>query len=175
MLAATYDFHKIGRAVLSKDPIFFRKVNDFVKECQDNSIGDTTLINTYFFYFCQAKGLDAEDIRHDARRTVPHLISIRRLFIAVVIKQFDKLYLEDVAGRMADNLRKSISDCLNCHEVWVSNVAPSVKVELKKRKDYNAEIDSIIEAIEPKMGDVAEIPEYYNSRSLNNGQLSMFE
>lgn len=175
MLAA-YDFHKIGRAVLSKDPIFFRQLDNFVRECQETSIGDTSLINTYFFYFCQVKELDPEDVRHEVRRTGLTLISIRRLFIAVIIKQFDKLYFEDVAGRMADKLRKSISDCLNCHEVWVSNVAPSVKVELKKLKDYNAEIDSIIEAIEPKVSEAGvDIPEYFNTRSLNNGQLSFFE
>jgi hypothetical protein len=71
---------------------------------------------------------------------------------------------------MADKLRKSISDCLNCHEVWVSNVAPSVKVELKRRKDYNSEVESIIEAIEPQIGDAIEIPEYYNSRSTLMGK-----
>lgn len=172
-MMAAYDYHKIGRAVHTKDPIFFSKLNEFVKECQDNSITDTSLINDYFYYFCQFKTLPPDDVRHEVRRTGLQLISIRRLFIAVIIKQFDQLYLEDVAGRMADKLRKSISDCLNCHEVWVSNVAPSVKVELKKRKDYNSEVDEIIAAIEPQIGTAGEIPEYYNTRSLNN-QLSMF-
>jgi hypothetical protein len=173
LMMAAYNYHLIGRAFCKEDPHFFRLLNSKVKECQDNSIGDTNLIKSYFHYFCQNQGLQPEDIRQETRRTVPHLIAIRRLFIAVIIKQFDKLYFEDYAGRMADKLRKSISDCLNCNEVWVSNVAPSVKVELKRRKDYNSEVESIIEAIEPQIGDAIEIPEYYNSRSLN-GQISMF-
>jgi hypothetical protein len=117
MTATAFNYHLIGRAFCKEDPHFFNLLNSKVKECQDNSIGDVTLINSYFHYFCQYKGLHPEDVRQETRRTVPQLIAIRRLFIAVVIKQFDKLYFEDYAGRMADKLRKSISDCLNCHEV----------------------------------------------------------
>lgn len=172
-MTASYNPQYIARAFKLEHPVAYRLVDDKIKELQESSIGDVTLINSYFHYFCQYKGLQPEDVRQETRRTVPHLIAIRRLFIAVVIKQFDKLYFEDYAGRMADKLRKSISDCLNCHEVWVSNVAPSVKVELKKRKDYNAEVEEIVEAIEPNIGIEVGIPEYYNSRSLN-GQISMF-
>jgi hypothetical protein len=174
MYRADVNYHLIGRAFSKEDPIFFGLLNKKVKECQDNSITDTSLIHTYFYFFCRIKELDPEDVRHEVRRSGLELISIRRLFMAVIIKQFDKLYFEGYAGRMADKLRKSLSDCMNCHEIWVSNVAPSVKVELKQRKGYNSEVDSLIEGIEPLIQGAQDIPEYYNTRSLNN-QLQLFE
>jgi hypothetical protein len=172
---AAHDYHKIGQAARVKDPIFFRLLEDFVKDCQETSITDTALINSYFFFFCQYKGVAPEEIRAVARRGSLELMSVRRQFIAVILKLYDQLYYEGVAQRMTDKLRKNISDCLNCNEIWVSNVAPSVKHELRNLKGYDNEVQIIIDAIQPHVEDDSMIvPEYYNSRSLNN-QLSMFE
>lgn len=167
------DFHKIGRNLLRKDPHFFRLLEDEVKECQEKSITNTSLISAYFHYFCEYKGLSPEEVRAIARRGGLELMTIRRLFIAVILKQYDQLYFEGIAGRMADKLRQSISDCLNCHEVWVSNVAPSVIHELRNLKGYVQEVQSIIDAIQPMVESGEVIPEYGNTRNFNN-QLAFF-
>ena len=169
MYKGEHDYFKVGRAVQAKDPIFFRKLTDYIKECQDKSVKDTALINTYFHYFCLQQQIEAAHIRAVARRGGLELMNTRRLFIAVILKLYDQLYYEGVAGRMADKLRQRIADCLNCHEVWVSTVAPSVIHELRNLKGYQQEVQYIIEAIEPLVAEVGDnIPEYCQTKHSSN-------
>lgn len=162
----TPDFYRAGRALYKDNPAFFALLNKKVEQCQQQGVADVSLIKRYFYFFCIVHDKSPDLVRAIPVRSTEEQILTKRLFIALILKVYDPLYIAGYAGRMTDKLRRHISDCLNCHEVWVSNVAPSVKHELNNLKGYADTVQALLSGIEAMMQDEnKEVPEFFNTRN----------
>lgn len=83
------------------------------------------LLNRY----CELSGSTIDDVRKNRNNE-------RLVFIAVVVKAFDPISIDDIENLLPRGLRIVLSDVLHCHTTQISNSIQTVRTFMKIYADF---------------------------------------